>query len=81
MTVFVLFGLHIKRRNQLISLQLAIPQVEKQLRIVKRENARLQEEILRVEEPAILLKWLKEPEYGHLRHPTQDEVLTLEDQP
>ncbi|MEX1013362.1 MAG: hypothetical protein WD595_05050 [Waddliaceae bacterium] len=79
MTVFVLFGLHITRRNQLISLQLTIPQVEKRLRILRRENARLQEEILRSERPSILLKWLREPEYGHLRYPTTEERVILED--
>ena len=63
--------------NDLTSLRLAIPVLEKEVRALQRENERLQYEIDRFESPIHLMELARKPEFGHLRYPRLDEVIEI----
>lgn len=64
--------------NDLTSLRLAIPVLEREVKALQRENERLQYEIDRFESPIHLMELARKPEFGHLRYPTLDEVIQIE---
>jgi hypothetical protein len=73
-TMFV----YISRLNEITKLRLEIPTLEKKLKGIVEENHHLSYEIDRFENPLHLMEFLRRPEYGHLRHPTVEEVVTIE---
>lgn len=68
---------HINKNNELTALQLAIPQLEKKVKKLKKENERLQYEIDQFESPLHLMELLRKPEFSHLKYPFTDDVITL----
>jgi len=64
--------------NDLTSLRLAIPVLEKEVKALLRENERLRYEIDRFESPIHLMELARKPEYGHLRYPRLDEVIEID---
>lgn len=74
----VVFG-HIDRTNELTEMRREIPKLEKELRKVELENARLQFEVDQFESPAHLLELARKPEFGHLKFPSLEDVLVVEE--
>lgn len=68
---------YIDKQNKITKLRLQIPSLVSQLQSVEQENVRLQFEIDQFESPMHLLELSKRPEYRHLKHPLQDEVIEI----
>lgn len=68
---------HIESINGLTALRLAIPEQEKEVTRLLRENERLQFEIDYFESPIHLMELAKKPEYGHLKHPFVEEIFHI----
>jgi hypothetical protein len=68
---------HINKNNELTALQLAIPQLEKEVKNLQKENERLQYEIDRFESPLHLMELLRKPEFSHLKFPHAGEVILI----
>lgn len=69
--------LHIDQNNSLRAMQLAIPQLEKEVKRLQKENERLKYEIDRFESPLHLMELLRNPEFSHLKFPLEKDVLIL----
>ncbi len=78
--IFV-FGLclytYIDKQNKITKLRLEIPALTNQLQAIEQENMQLKFQIDQFESPTHLLELAKRPEYRHLKHPLQDEVISL----
>lgn len=82
---FVIVGgalvLYIDKLNDLTRLRLEIPHHVRELKILQEENQRLQYEIDQFESPLYLMELLKKPEFSHLKFPSENEVLIIEETP
>lgn len=68
---------HIDRDNRLTALQLALPELEKKVKLLQQKNERLQYEVDRFESPIHLMELLRKPEYSHLKYPYVRDVVAL----
>jgi hypothetical protein len=68
---------HIHKNNQLTAIQLALPQLEKEVIKLQKENERLQYEIDRFESPIHLMELLRKPEFSHLKYPLEKDVVIM----
>src|SRR5262245_40770714 len=76
-TVAFAIYVYINQHNQVIELQLAIPPLQKEFRVLQAENERLQFEIDRFESPGHLMELAKKPEYRHLKSPSSSDILVI----
>jgi len=67
---------YLRKQNQLATLSLEIPKRNAELRLLKEKNLHLHFSLEQKENPAYLLKLLRESEFSHLKHPTQKDVLS-----
>lgn len=65
------------KQNELTQLKICLPEKEREMRLIREENCRLQYEIDRVESPTRLIELAHRPEFGHLKHPLMKEVLSV----
>ena len=76
-----LFGIclysYLDAQNELTELKFALPEKEKEIRLIQEENRRLSFEIDRFESPSHLIELAHRPEYSHLKHPLLREILTV----
>lgn len=79
-SIFV-FGIclyaYIDKQNKITKLRMQIPALVTELESIEQENVRLQFQVDQFESPANLLELAKRPEYRHLRHPLQNEVIEI----
>lgn len=68
---------YLEKQNELTELKILLPQIEKDVNLIREENRRLAYEVDRFENPAHLIEIAHYPEYGHLRHPLLKEILTV----
>ncbi len=68
---------YLETQNELTQLKIRIPDVEKEIKIVREENRRLAYEIDQFENPAHLIELAHHPEFSHLKHPLLREILTV----
>ena len=54
-----------------------IPVLAAELKALEQENVRIKFEIDKFESPDHLLELSKRPEYSHLKHPRQNEVIEM----
>ncbi len=71
-----LYG-HIEKQNQITSLRIQLPEVAKQLKILKQENTRLAYEIELFESPEHLMELARRNEFSHLKYPLVKEVFSM----
>lgn len=75
------FGLclysYIEKQNELTSLKIEIPQIAKDVKNLDEEIKKIQYEVEMFENPAYLMQLIRQPEFGHLKHPFVEEVLTM----
>src|SRR5271155_4687138 len=64
-------------QNQQTHLKIRLPEVEKEIKLVREENQRLAYEIEQFESPANLIELAHHPEFAHLKHPLLKEILTV----
>lgn len=59
----------LEQKNRLMQLQLEIPKLEKELKLLVEENRRMSYEIERFENPKNLLELSRKPRFRHLKQP------------
>jgi len=69
---------NIEMQNQITELQIEIPEMAKEIRLIQEENQRLQLEVIRFESPQQLLYQAGKSEFANLRQPLAKDVLTLQ---
>lgn len=69
--------LRLAQSNEVTKLKVLIPRIEQQLFALEEENYRLSYEIETFESPAHLIELSKKPEFSHLRHPYDEEILVI----
>lgn len=65
------------KQNELTQIKIRLPEVEKEIRLVREENRRLRYEIDQFESPTHLIEMAHRPEFSHLKHPLLREILTV----
>ncbi len=77
----LVFGLclysYMDKQNELTSLKIELPKIAKEINDTKEEIKKMKYEIEMFESPAHLMELVRKPEFGHLKHPFVDDVLTL----
>ena len=68
---------YIDKQNELTGLRMAIPALSKEVKAIHEENIRLKYEIDRFESPIHLMELARKPEFGHLKFPYLNQVITL----
>lgn len=68
---------YIEKQNAITELRLEIPHALQELQVIEQENVRLQYEIDMFENPVHLMELARRPEFSHLKHPKQDDVVTI----
>jgi len=68
---------YVNRQNALTSLRLEIPPLAKEVKKLQEDNARLEFDIDRFENPINLMKLARQPEYSHLKHPYTKDIIIL----
>ena len=71
----IAFYAYIAQHNALTEMRMEIPKLTKEVRTLQEENGRLYLEIQRYKSPKHLLELSLQPDYTHLRYPTQEEIL------
>lgn len=67
----------IEKQNQLTSLKIELPKVAKEIDDLKDEIQKIQYEVGLFENPAYLMQLVRQPEFGHLKHPFVEDVLNM----
>lgn len=67
--------MHTWNTNQLKKIQMEIPKLEREVSALMRENGRLQFKIDQLEAPERLFELSRRPEFSHLTHPRQEDVI------
>ncbi|MCH9610154.1 MAG: hypothetical protein S4CHLAM81_07320 [Chlamydiales bacterium] len=69
---------YIEKQNRITQLRLEIPQLARQVELLRQEIVRVQFEVDQFENPVHLLELARKPEYGHLRQPKVNEIVTIQ---
>lgn len=72
-----LLYLYLDRQNEITSLRLRLPHLERSVHEVNQEITRLRFEVDRMQDPAELLELSRQPQYRHLRHPRADDIIEI----
>lgn len=73
------FYLYVDRQNDLIKLQIELPLVRKELRLLEEENRQLLFAIEEVENPSRIMQLRKDPKFSHLKEVHEDAIIILEE--
>ncbi|HEU64769.1 MAG TPA: hypothetical protein ENH96_05230 [Chlamydiae bacterium] len=68
---------YIEKQNELTSLKIEVPKIAKQVKNLDEEIRKIQYEVEMFENPAYLMQLVRKPEFGHLKHPFVEDVLTV----
>jgi len=68
---------YLDMQNELTHLKIKLPEVEKEIRLIREENRFLSYEIGQFESPSNLIELAHRPEFSHLKHPLLREILTV----
>ncbi len=68
---------YLDMQNELTHLKIKLPEVEKEIRLIREENRFLSYEIGQFESPSHLIELAHRPEFSHLKHPLLREILTV----
>lgn len=69
---------YINKQNKLTALRVQIPQLAKEIKEINEEKTRLKFEIEQFENPQHLMELARGNSYGHLKHPLEKEIVTLQ---
>jgi hypothetical protein len=70
---------YMAKQNELTELRLAIPSLSREVKQLIEENRRLKYEIEQFESPIHLMELARKPEFSHLKYPTLNEIIVLEE--
>lgn len=73
------FYLYVDRQNDLIKLQIELPLLRKELRLLEEENRQLLFAIEESESPLRIMQLRKDPKFSHLKDPHEDTIIILEE--
>ncbi|MBA3958113.1 MAG: hypothetical protein H0X51_06955 [Parachlamydiaceae bacterium] len=73
----IVLYIYIDKQNDLTELRLEIPALEKEVKRLQEHNTKLKYEINQFESPIHLMELAHKPEFGHLRYPYTDKIITL----
>ncbi len=65
------------KQNELTQMKIQLPELEKNIRLIRDETRRLRYEVEQFENPSHLIELAHNPEYSHLKHPLLREILTV----
>jgi hypothetical protein len=68
---------YLNQQNRATDLKIRLPQLEKEIKLIREENCRLQYEIDRAENPMRLIELAHRPEFCNLKHPLMKEILHM----
>lgn len=68
---------YIHKHNQLTSIQMKVPLLQKQLKLIEDEIALLQFEKEKFENPVHLMELARQPQFGHLKHPLMTDIIEI----
>jgi len=68
---------YIEKQNEVTSLKIEVPKVAKEIEHLTAEIKKIHYEVEMFENPAYLMQLIRQPEFGHLKHPFVEDVLTL----
>ena len=68
---------YLEAQNRLTQLKIRIPEVDREIRLIREENRRLSYEVDEFLSPAHLIELAHRPEFSHLKHPLLKDVLTV----
>lgn len=68
---------YIDKQNELTSLKIEIPKVAKEIEDLKQEIKKMHYEVEMFENPAYLMQLIRQPQFGYLKHPFIEDVLTV----
>jgi len=68
---------YVDKQNELTSLKIEVPKIAKEIEDLKEEIQKFQYEVEMFENPAYLMQLIRQPEFGHLKHPFVKDVLTM----
>ncbi|HEY4254947.1 MAG TPA: hypothetical protein VGM34_01205 [Chlamydiales bacterium] len=70
---------YLETQNDLTNLKFRLPELEKELGVIREESHRLRYELDQLESPNHLIEMAHRPEHSHLKHPLLKEILTVSD--
>ncbi len=73
------FYLYVDRQNDLIKLQIELPLLRKELRLLEEENRQLLFAIEEFENPLRIMQLRKDPRFNYLKEPHEDVIIILEE--
>ena len=68
---------YLEQQNTLTRVKMQLPEVEKEIQLIREESRRLSYQIDRFESPSHLIELAHAPEFSHLKHPILREILTV----
>ena len=68
---------YMEKQNEITSLKFEVPFIAKEIEDLKEEIKKMKYEVEMFENPVYLMQLIRNPEYGHLKHPIIDDVLTI----
>jgi hypothetical protein len=72
---------YIDKLNEMTELRLSIPHLAREVKEIHEKNLELQYAIDRFESPLHLMELARKPEFGHLKYPSNQEVILLPETP
>lgn len=70
---------YIDKLNGITQLQIEIPKLVAEVKVLQEENNLLSLEIEKIENPKVLLEKIRQPEYSHLKQPSSTSVIFIEE--
>ena len=70
---------YVDKQNELTGLQIAIPQISKEIKAIREKNTQLQYEIDQFESPENLMVIARRNDFAHLKFPSFPEIVTLKE--
>ena len=75
------FGLclysYIEKQNELTYLKIEVPKIAKEVQNLNEEIRKIKYDVEMFENPAYLMELVRKPEYGYLKHPFVEDVLSV----
>ena len=68
---------YLEVQNEVTHLKIQLPEIEKEIQLIREESRRLTFEIDQFQSPSHLIELAHRPEMGHLKHPLLQEILTV----
>lgn len=72
---------YVSKHNALTERRISVPIIAKELQAIEEENVRLMFSIEKFENPVHLMELSRKPEFSHLKHPLETDIIILDKGP